>query len=201
MKIRSLVAVLAIAAVALTAVPLLASAGPGDGAHPHKRFTKEQRAKFRAKMKARFGELLRDKMQLTEDKAQRVEKLMTAFRQKKRPLRKEMKQSHRALRVLLKEDSNDQRAYAQALNTIVKTRAKLKKLHKAQVSAIKQLLNPKQQAQLMVAHHKFRRHMGRHWGHGKRGGKGWHGRRGRHQRGGDAAGDYPPPAGAQGDVR
>ncbi len=202
MKLRTLIVT---ALVAALAVPLFATAHPRgerDG-----KPNAERRAKFHKKMKERRAKLLRDKLQLPESRAAQVEKALDAFRAKRKPLRKAMHQHHKTLRKLLKDDSNDQQAYTKVLADLMSTRKQLKALQDAQIEGLRQLLTPKQQAQMMVAHHKMRRHMMRR--HMRRGGKkGWrqgrghHGHRGHHgpdggpERGLQAdEGDFPPPAG------
>lgn len=199
MKMRTLIAGLSVIALSVTAVPLLASAQPsggpgfdraGQGQGAHKRPNKEQRVQFRKRMKARFGKMLREKMQLPEAKARQVERLVRNNMKQKRPLRKQMRQYRMTLHNLLKDDSNDQRAFADTLRGLKQTRESLRLLHETQVAGLQKVLTPKQQAQLLVAHHKMRRHMRRGGRRGRHGKRGWNGRRG-HRGRGNPTGDAP----------
>ena len=189
MKKRTFIIALTAAALSLAALPLVASANPGGacpaegwgphghggpegqrgGPDGHAKFSPEQRANFKKKMQARFSKLLREKMQLPDATAQQVETLVRANMGKKKPLHQQMRTQRKALHKLLKEDSNDQQAYADALDGLKKTRTALRTLHEAQIAELQKLLTPKQQAQLLAAHHQMRKHMGRGGRGGKRG--------------------------------
>ncbi len=206
MKKRTFIIALTAAALSLAALPLVASANPGGacpaegwgphgggGPDGHAKFSPEQRANFKKKMQARFSKLLREKLQLPDATAQQVETLVRTSMEKKKPLHEQMRTQHQALRKLLKDDSNDQQAFAAALDGLKKTREALRTLHEAQIAGLQKLLTPKQQAQLLAAHRKMRMHMGRGgrggkrgMHHGKRDGHGHRGQRGAADKGTDA---------------
>jgi Spy/CpxP family protein refolding chaperone len=118
------------------------------------------------------GRLLREKVGLTEDEAAKVEAVFAKGRDAHKKVRTQMGEAQKALHELLKADSNDMAAYTKAINAMESSKAEMEKLmdsHKAEISKI---LNPKQQAKLMMAmHHLMKKaHRGGHKGHRGHGG-------------------------------
>ncbi len=195
---RYATAIAATLALAL-AIPVAAFArGPGaDGGA-----RKERRARFIKKIKQHRAKMLRQQVGLNEAKAAQVEKILDGFHTRRRALRKDMRAQHKALKQLLAQDSNDQKAFQLAVDAMVATRAQLAKLHDRQIDALRRVLTPKQQAKALMALHKMKRKI-RHRMHRmhrkhRRGGRGGPG--GPDGFGGPPhdgpGGEHPPPAGA-----
>ena len=196
--------------VALVAPAAAWANGPGDGSG-NKEARKERRAKFVAKMKAHRGKMLREKLGLNEERAKQVEVVMERFHGQRRALHQQMEVHHKALRKLLKADSNDQQAYKKAVDGMIAGRDKMQQLKREQIGQLRKLLTPKEQAKAMLLMHRMKRRMHHkmmRMHHGK-GGKGWRGGKGR--RGGGPAAEHagwehegppmhdgPPPHGPDG---
>lgn len=138
-------------------VPAMAMAEPGQGRSDVDR--KAKRAKFMAKMKQHRGRMLREKVGLSEAKAQKLERIMDGFHQKRRALHQQMRSNHKALRQLLKADSNDQQAYKKSVDGLIDARDRMQKLKRQQIRAMRKHLTPKQQAKAMMALHRMKRKM------------------------------------------
>lgn len=155
-----------------------ASGRPGDG---HGADAGEQRPDgdrmeaHHARMKAHFAEVLRKDVGLQEERAQQVEAIFARQHKGARALHESMRGHREALRALLEADSNDQAAYAKALDGIEKSRESMRVHRKAGLDEARKLLSPKEQAKLLRAMHQGRRKMmERGFGPGGRG-KGPHG--------------------------
>lgn len=141
-------------------------AQPFDDWSGNSKLTKQERKmkweKRHKKMRAMRGKLLRNRLKLSEYKAQQVEAIFSESQEDRREARKTMRKTRKALRQLLKSDSNDQDAYSELLETLQETHTRLRELREEQASSLKNVLQPKEQAQLFMALKKMRRKM-----HGK----------------------------------
>ncbi len=162
---KTMIRLTLVALVLGLALPAQAQFGPhgkGRGGPPSPE-KMEKMKEFRAKA-------LRETVGLDEAKAAEVEKAMDAFHQRRFELHQTMRDNMKNLKALLKEDSNDQEAYANALETLHATQEEMQKLHGEQMAAFKDILTPKEAARMLVT---MKRFMGKakNFKHGK-GGRG-----------------------------
>jgi Spy/CpxP family protein refolding chaperone len=122
--------------------------GKGRGGPPSPE-KMEKMKKFRAKA-------LRDTVGLSEEKATEVEKVMDSFHERRFELHQTMRDNMKSLKTLLKDDSNDQKAYENVLETLRITQEELQALKAEQMDAFKGILTPKEGAKMLVVMKKFR---------------------------------------------
>lgn len=164
--VRNATILCALAAM-LAASSVMANPGRGGGRDGHGKMGGERGKQMHKRFKAMMSKALRQDVGLDEATARKVEQVHAAQHDQRRAAHKRMFQAKRALRTLVDSDSNDQSAYAGAVDGLIKARADLQKLREAGFVKVRVLLTPKQQARLLLTMHKARRKM-----HGaKRGGK------------------------------
>ena len=95
------------------------------------------------------AEVLRYDVGLKPAKAAKVEALMAGYDPVRRKLRERNRMAKRALKRLLRTDSNDQKAFKRVLDDLVDVRGKLEKLRFQQRDALRKMLTPKQQSKLL----------------------------------------------------
>lgn len=173
---------LLICVVAAALVPLTVSAEP-----PGKR---GKRGKHFKKIKEMRSKMLRKRVGLDEATAQGVEAILGSFDPRRKALHKRKRAAGKALRELVRSDSNDQRAYNGLLDEMQAVQAGMATLRTEQAIALRKALTPRQAATLFGALHRMQRRMMRrmHRGGGKHEGR-RSGRRGWRQRGMD----HQPP--------
>lgn len=133
------------------ALPAQAQFGPhgrGRGGPPSPE-KMEKMKEFRAKA-------LRETVGLDEAKASEVEGVMDSFHERRFELHRTMRDNMKNLKSLLKEDSDDQEAYASALETLRVTQEELQNLRSEQMDALKKILTPKEGAKMLVAMKHFK---------------------------------------------
>ena len=158
--------------------------GPGECDCP---FKGEKGAKMREKMKQFRGKVLREKLGLPEDRAAKVEAVLDGFMEQRHKLKEEMHAEMKTVKELLKSESNDMDAYETAVTNLMAVRTKMEALHTQQFEELREILNPKEQAKVLLALRKMHRKA-----KGKfRGGKGRKGGKGGKHRGGH--GPNPKP--------
>ena len=146
--------------------------GPGECDCP---FKGEKGAQMRGKMKEFRGKVLREKLGLPEDRAVKVEAVLDGFMEQRHKLKEEMRAEMKTVKELLKADSNDMDAYEAAVTNLMAVRSKMEALHAQQFEELREILNPKEQAKVLLALRKmYRKAKGKF-----RGGKG-HKHRGGH---------------------
>lgn len=139
-----------VALVVGLALPAQAQFGPhgrGRGGPPSPEKL-EKMKKFRAKA-------LRETVGLDEAKAVEVEKAMDSFHERRFELHQTMRDNMKNLKALLKEDSNDQEAYANALETLRAAQQEMQLLHSEQMDSFKKILTPKEAAKMLVTMKRF----------------------------------------------
>jgi Spy/CpxP family protein refolding chaperone len=112
--------------------------------------------------------LLRDRMGLDEAKAGQVETILRDHIKQRRAAQGKMRSAQLKLRDLLRADSSDQAAYGKALGEVEKAHNDVERLRKKHFTELRALLSPKQQAQLIHAMHKIKRHLSRKRGERRR---------------------------------
>jgi Spy/CpxP family protein refolding chaperone len=137
--------------------------GPGPGGHGKGMRNPEKMKMMRAKV-------LREVVGLDETRAAEVEAAMDGFFEQSRSLHESMRENMERLAELVKNDSNDDGAYQDTLEALRLTHEAMNDLRKEQMSSMKTLLGPKEQAKLLLAHSKMR-HKARKFMRGKDGGK------------------------------
>ena len=168
--VRTLATALALSLVSAPALAKPAGApSPTAAAAPSKAKTKraaKRAAKKRAKHKFRKASpAQRTQMRvkwltnagLTQAKAKKAAAVMAGYDTKRVAIRKQAKTHKKAMRKLLKAQSNDQAAYTKAINGLKGVRAQRFKLQTDQMNALQQVLTPKEQALAWKAAKKARR--------------------------------------------
>jgi Spy/CpxP family protein refolding chaperone len=119
--------------------------------------------------------MLRQEAGLDEATAVRTEKVLDQFEPRRRELMKEQHHRMRTLHELLDTDSNDQKAYQEALNGMMSATKEMQELKQREIAALQQVLTPKQQARVMVTLREMRKRAKRmmleHRGEGRWGGE------------------------------
>mgnify|MGYP007107012018 CR=1 FL=1 len=152
---RSMVALSASALlVGMVLVGGQAEARPGDRHGPK---SEAEREAAHEKIRKIWAKTLRKRVGLSEAVARKVEKTQERFSQERRSLRRGMGQSKRALRMLLKSGSEDEKAFSLAVQRLLDGRRALEQLRRRQFEAMRQHLTSKEQAKLLMAMHRMRR--------------------------------------------
>ncbi|GEM_PF-4208665 len=130
------------------------------------------------KMKEMRGKMLRERIGLTEEKAKKVEAVLDGFHERHMAMREKHRTAMRALKDLVKADSNDQEAYKNALDEMKANHQERQALMEEQMEALKKVVDPKEQAKLFLAHERMTKKMHKFMKEGKKGKKGKKGKRG-----------------------
>ena len=140
-------------------------------------------------------EVLRYEVGLEEAKTEQVLTVLRKFDPAREAIHKKARGAKRAVRRLLKSDSNDQAAYSRVIKDVQAVAAGKLDLEKNQLAALKGHLTPKQKVLFRMAMKRIMKQIGP-------GGKRGH-RSPRHRRGGGGGGFGPPGVpggGGQGDM-
>lgn len=144
---------------------LIAGAALAQPRGPRGEMTPERVEKFKEKR----GELLREKVGLSEALATRVEAVMDKFQAERQELHGQVMEAKQALQTLLEEDSGDQLAYKANLDTLLAIRTSMQELHEAEISEIRGLLTPKEATKLLSTMERVHKRMRGMKGHGRKG--------------------------------
>jgi Spy/CpxP family protein refolding chaperone len=162
-----------------------------------KRRGRGMRGNRHEKMKRIRSKILRKRVGLDQATLERVEAIFEPFDEQRKALHQAKRQTMKALRDLVKSDSEEQDAYATLLAAARQAHEGLRQLREEEMAQLAQVLTPRQQARLMMALHKLKRRM-----QGMRGNRGGprgprDGSRGPRQRRGfdGEGGGYGPPPG------
>ena len=128
-----------------------AFADPG-GAQPGK-------AEPQERFKQKRAEILRKRLGLDEKRASEVEKVLNKYAPERKKLRQSIGEQQKALRELLKKNSDDQASYKRGLDALTDSTSKLNTLRQQEQVELSRLLTPKQQAQLLEVMGKARKGM------------------------------------------
>lgn len=109
---------------------------------------RRQARKRVAKLRTR---VLRNKVGLSDAKIERVVAILERQQAQRHSLEKQLRQSRRALGQLFKADSSDQAAYAQHLDALQEAQRSLATLRDEQITDLREVLEPKEQAKLFRA--------------------------------------------------
>src|SRR5438046_2094752 len=146
----------------LSALPVTLALGQGaqanvaltGGAHPERSLI---RSEVQNKVRALRAYLLRKRVGLDEVTALQVERVLNETNVPRRELRKKLHATMRQLRQLLKDDSNDDAAYTQALDQLRALRTQMRALRAKEFTELRKVLAPKQQAKLALEMRHFRK--------------------------------------------
>ena len=132
-----------------------AKGGPGATGHagPSQRIVQ--------RMKRLRDEILRYDVGLDNAKAAKVKQILSKLDPQRRKLHGKKRMATRALRRLIRSDSNDQAAFKRAIADLIQSRTALAALRKKQFMTLQKLLTPKQQAKLFVALKRMKRRIQR----------------------------------------
>ncbi len=152
-------------AVALSAGALLlgvffsgVDAEARSGGH-HGHMSEAEREEAREKFRKTLAEVLRKRVGLSDEVAEKVEQTHQKFSQERRSLHRRMWQSKRALKLLLKSGSNDEKAFSVAVQRLLDGRREMEQLRRRKFEAIRKHLTSKEQAKLLMAMQRMRRRM------------------------------------------
>jgi Spy/CpxP family protein refolding chaperone len=125
--------------------PIVVAAHEGEGAPADER---DERTK---RFEERRRRVLRERVGLTDDKAERVEAVFARMQAERRRLQSEAKSARQELRTLLDSDSEDQKAYGEALARLERAHKALAEVRYKYFAEVKTILTPKEQAKLLKA--------------------------------------------------
>ena len=126
--------------------------GQQDGPPPELR---ERMLKLRSK-------LLRKRIGLDEERAQRCEAIFARFDEERRSIRADMKKSRRALRELEKSESEDDAAYEALVTRMLEARSAEHDLRMRQFASLRKELSGREQARLLRELRRLKRRIGKH---------------------------------------
>lgn len=138
---RAMVGIVPIALALSLAAPAFAQGG-GRAA---------QRARVAQRLERIRGEVLRKRVGLDEQKARAVERILDSHDAERRRLKSAMRSERRVLAALLRQDSNNQAAYARAIQGLRSAEIGRQNLKQREFVQISRWLTPKQQAKLLIA--------------------------------------------------
>jgi Spy/CpxP family protein refolding chaperone len=142
----------------LLALCVLGAAAPARAEDPD---AGGRKARIEARMRRMHAEILRREVDLDEKKAARVEAVLKKHGPERRKLRAQLQRHRHTLRFLLEEDSDDQKAYADAIQGLRAAQKALQTLEERALGELQKELTPKQQARLVMALRKARQHIRR----------------------------------------
>lgn len=122
----------------------------------------KKRAEVEARMKALRADLLRKRVGLDPQKAAEVERILERNGPERLKLQAKLRASRRTLQRLIAEDSNDQQAFTQALQSLRQAQGELQKLRQREMEELAKHLTPKEQAKLTVALRELQGRLRRH---------------------------------------
>jgi Spy/CpxP family protein refolding chaperone len=135
----------ALAALALAPVVYVWSVSAQEGGEP----TDEQRDERTARFEERRRKVLKNRVGLDDEKAKKVEGIFGRMQEERRRLQDEAAATRKELRALLESDSNDQKAYDEALTKLEQTHKALGDLRYKYFDETKTILTPKERAKLL----------------------------------------------------
>ena len=141
---------IAIAALFLVLPAQAQPGGAGGGQTPSPAQIEKKLQKVRAR-------LLREHVGLSEEKARKVEAIFDHFAPRAREIEARVRDAKETLRYLFETDSNDQKAYADALAKLRRSKEAMQTIRARQFEEIQKILLPKQQAKLLFALKKMQR--------------------------------------------
>jgi hypothetical protein len=107
--------------------------------------------------KAVRGQILRTRVGLSEERAGKVEAILDRNAPERRRLQGEIQAATKALRELMRANSQDQQAYARALEQLRAGQKALRNLREREDEAVRQVLKPREQALLLRSLENLRR--------------------------------------------
>jgi hypothetical protein len=93
--------------------------------------------------------VLRKQVGLSEERAAKVEKVLDKFTPERSKIQGEIREARSGLRELLRTKSEDQQAYGRALDRLYKGHRALQAVRDREYEAVKQVLQPREQALLL----------------------------------------------------
>jgi len=124
----------------------------------------QRNQKPRARLARVKKQVLENRVGLTSEEADAVLKLFVDQGESRRTLRRRLRQSTRALKRLIAEDSRDEAAYSAALDDLMRSRADLFAHRERQLKALEELLTARKRARLLATMRKVQRRMHRRRG-------------------------------------
>lgn len=134
--------------------------GPPDHAMLDPVAGKALRAALHKHKQAAFARLLRDELKLDARKVAAVEKTVASFQAERERLQDEIVRHGRAIHLLVGSNTDDAKTYTVAINGMIAAQKAAREHREKMISAVRQHLTPKQQAQVMLGMHRVRREVG-----------------------------------------
>lgn len=107
-------------------------------------------APARPRMNAMRGRMLRERVGLDEATAQRVEQVLGQFDSQHAAVREQIRTNQRRIRQLIRDKSNDQAAYRQAVDGLRNAQLQQETLRNREFDELRKILLPSQQAKLLM---------------------------------------------------
>jgi Spy/CpxP family protein refolding chaperone len=144
----TLIVALTVVTIAPPAITQPAQVGPRAGKKGGKKGDRRQARKRLAKLRKR---VLRKKVGLSDAKIDKVVAILEGQQAQRHALEKRIRSSRKAMGQLFKTDSSDQAAYARHLDALQEGHRGLGLLRDEQLSELRKVLQPKEQAKLLRA--------------------------------------------------
>lgn len=163
---RPLKVLAAALALSLLAAPALAEARPNKppaAAKAKAKAAKKGAAKGDEASAQKRDERIQkalEKQGVDSARAKQVVGVMNKYRAERKPVHEEMKKQREALRALLDSNSTDEAAYTRAIDGIEAGRKKLAGIQEKQVSEIRGILKPSEQAKVLRLMHNAKKRGG-----------------------------------------
>ncbi len=118
---------------------------------------KALRKRVHARIAAMRAELLRKEVGLDDKRAKRVEALLKTHEAQRRALERRLRGHTRAMHLLLRSGSDDQKAYKRAIDGVLAARRDLSNHRTKEFTTLRSVLAPKEQAQLLMGLQRLKR--------------------------------------------
>ena len=116
-------------------------------------------AQMQSRLKQMRSRLLREELGLDEARASEAETVMDGFAPQRKGLRQTLRTHRRALRTLEETQSTDDEAYVAAVDGLVTAERQLQVMRAQEFDALRLILDGREQAHLLHAFKKMKRHM------------------------------------------
>jgi hypothetical protein len=121
------------------------------------------RAQMRARIQELRAQVLRQRVGLPESTALNAERILNQFDTPRHELRKSMFAQRRALKELIRQNSDDERAYRDGVEKLLTLRKQMQALRDRELEELRKILSAKEQAKLVMAMHHIGKRIHQMW--------------------------------------
>lgn len=139
MSVHRLFLTVTLAVLAATALPVSAQRTPRDG---------DDRARLEERIRARVGEIIRDRLGLDEAEEAELSAITREFEGRRRSLSAEQREAREGVEALLRSETADEREAAALLERIGVLRSREADLYREELERLQDVLTPTQVLQL-----------------------------------------------------